>query len=147
MGIFDQKTAPSNSLVQLFLWKNRKNRKNRIVEALFQQDNDIVQMREMAHSICLIKLYRITMRKKFRFFVSDYLKSVKVFLGHPILRAIFRSWDTHAFEVVYNCNSFCQIVIRVCVGRHQLGLDAKSFSLFCPKVKILIHFWSRLAYF
>ena len=26
----------------------------------------------MAHSICLIKLYKITMRKKFRFFVSDY---------------------------------------------------------------------------
>ena len=32
-------------------------------------------MRDMAHSICLIKLYQITMRKKFRFFVSDYLKS------------------------------------------------------------------------
>ena len=31
-------------------------------------------MRDMAHSICLIKLYQITMRKKFRLFVSDYLK-------------------------------------------------------------------------
>ena len=31
-------------------------------------------MWDMAHSICLIKLYQITMRKKFRFFVSDYLK-------------------------------------------------------------------------
>ena len=31
-------------------------------------------MRDMTHSICLIKLYQITMRKKFRFFVSDYLK-------------------------------------------------------------------------
>ena len=31
-------------------------------------------MQDMAHSICLIKLYQITMRKKFRFFVSDYLK-------------------------------------------------------------------------
>ena len=31
-------------------------------------------MRDMAHSICLIKLYQITMRKKFRFFVSGYLK-------------------------------------------------------------------------
>ena len=31
-------------------------------------------MRDMAHSICLIKLYQITMRKNFRFFVSDYLK-------------------------------------------------------------------------
>ena len=31
-------------------------------------------MRDMAHSICLIKLYQITMRKKFQFFVSDYLK-------------------------------------------------------------------------
>ena len=60
----------SNSLVQRFLWKNRK---SRIFEALFQQDNDIVQMRDMAHSICLIKLYQITMRKKFRFLVSDHL--------------------------------------------------------------------------
>ena len=33
-------------------------------------------MRDMAHSICLIKLYQITMRKKFRLFVSDYLKLV-----------------------------------------------------------------------
>ena len=32
-------------------------------------------MRDMAHSICLMKLYQITMRKKFRFFVSDYLNS------------------------------------------------------------------------
>ena len=31
-------------------------------------------MRDMAHSICLKKLYQITMRKKFRSFVSDYLK-------------------------------------------------------------------------
>ena len=31
-------------------------------------------MQDMAHSICLINLYQITMRKKFRFFVSDYLK-------------------------------------------------------------------------
>ena len=28
-------------------------------------------MRDMAYSICLMKLYQITMRKKFRFFVSD----------------------------------------------------------------------------
>ena len=31
-------------------------------------------MRDMAHSICLLKLYQITMRKTFRFFVSDYLR-------------------------------------------------------------------------
>ena len=31
-------------------------------------------MRDMAHSICLIKLYQITMTKNFDFFVSDYLK-------------------------------------------------------------------------
>ena len=31
-------------------------------------------MWDMAHPICLIKLYQITMRKKFRIFVSDYLK-------------------------------------------------------------------------
>ena len=65
-----KKTAPSNSLVQRFLWKNRK---SGIFEALFQQDNDIVKMRDMAHLICLIKLYQITIRKKFQFFVSDYL--------------------------------------------------------------------------
>ena len=63
--------APSDSLVQRFLWKNRK---NGIFDALFQYVNDIVQMWDMAHSICLIKLYQITMREKFRFFVSDYLK-------------------------------------------------------------------------
>ena len=63
--------APSDSLVQRFLWKNRK---NGIFEALFQLVNDIVEMREMAHSICLMKLYQITMRKKFRLFVSDYLQ-------------------------------------------------------------------------
>ena len=34
-------------------------------------------MRDMAHSIFLIKLYQITMRKKFRFFVSDYLKPLQ----------------------------------------------------------------------
>ena len=34
-------------------------------------------MRDMAHSICPIKLHQITMRKKFRFFVSDYLKVIK----------------------------------------------------------------------
>ena len=58
--------APSDSLVQRILWKNRK---NGIFEALFQQVNDIVQMRDMdmAHSICLIKLYQITMRKNFDF--------------------------------------------------------------------------------
>ena len=33
LGIFGQKTAPSNSHVQRFLWKNRK---NGIFEALFQ---------------------------------------------------------------------------------------------------------------
>ena len=64
LGIFGQKMAPSDSLVQRFLWKNRK---NGIFEVLFQQVNDIVQMREMAHSICLIKLYQITMRKNFYF--------------------------------------------------------------------------------
>ena len=51
--------APSDSIVQRFLWKNRK---NGIFEVLFQWVNDIVQMRDMAHS----------MRKKFQFFVSDY---------------------------------------------------------------------------
>ena len=42
-------------------------------EALFQWDNDIVQMQDMAHSIRLMKLYQITMRKKIQFFVSDHL--------------------------------------------------------------------------
>ena len=51
----------SNSLVQRFLWKNR------IFEALFQQDDDIVQMRYMAHSICLINSIKIIMRKGFDF--------------------------------------------------------------------------------
>ena len=64
LGTFGRKMAPSDSLVQRFLWKNRK---NGIFEALFQQVNDIVQMRDMAHSICLIKLYQIMMRKKFDF--------------------------------------------------------------------------------
>ena len=67
-GYFWPKMAPSDPLVQRILWKNTK---NGIFEALFQQVNDIVQMRDMAHSICLIKLYQMTMRKKFRFFVSD----------------------------------------------------------------------------
>ena len=31
-------------------------------------------MQNMAHLICLVKLYLETMRKKFDFFVSDYLK-------------------------------------------------------------------------
>ena len=63
-GHFWPKTAPSDSLVQRFLWKNRK---SRIFEGLFQQDNDIVQMRDMTHSICLVKLCQITMRKNFNF--------------------------------------------------------------------------------
>ena len=57
LGILGQKMAPSDSLVQRFLWKNG------IFEALFQKGNVIVQMRDMARSICLIKLYQITMRK------------------------------------------------------------------------------------
>ena len=35
-------------------------------------------MRDMFHSICFINLYQITMRKKFRFFVSDCLKQMKM---------------------------------------------------------------------
>ena len=50
LGIFGQKPAPSNSPAQRFLWKNRMS------EALLKWGNDIVQMRGMAHSICLIKL-------------------------------------------------------------------------------------------
>ena len=38
LGIFGQKTAPSGSHVQRFLWKNR------IFEVLFELDNDIVQI-------------------------------------------------------------------------------------------------------
>ena len=38
-------------------------------------------MRDMAHSICLIKLYQIMMRKKFRFFVSDHLNGKNRYLG------------------------------------------------------------------
>ena len=34
-------------------------------------------MPDMAHSICLIKLHETTTRKRFRFFVSDYLKDVR----------------------------------------------------------------------
>ena len=67
--------APSNSTVQRFLWKNRE---NGIFEALFEQDNDIVQMRDMAHSICLIKLYQITMRKSFDFLFLTTLKQLSL---------------------------------------------------------------------
>ena len=61
LGIFGQKMAPSDTLVQRFPWKNRK---NGIFEALFQQVNDIVQMRDMAHSICLMKLSNNDEKKK-----------------------------------------------------------------------------------
>ena len=33
-------------------------------------------MRDMAHSICLIKLYQITMRKNLDFLFLDYLNSM-----------------------------------------------------------------------
>ena len=70
--------ARSSSPVQRFLWKNR------IFKALFQQDNDIVQMRDMAHSICLIKLYQITMRKNFDFLFLTTLKGFSLNeLGAP----------------------------------------------------------------
>ena len=39
-----------------------------------------MQMRDMALSIYLTKLYQTAMRKKFHFFVSDYLKSFLLFL-------------------------------------------------------------------
>ena len=83
LGIFGQKLAPSDSLVQRFLWKNRK---NGIFEALFQQVNDIVQMWDMAHSICLIKLYQIKMRKNFDFLFLTTLKTVK-----KIIKSSFKS--------------------------------------------------------
>ena len=78
--IFGQKTAPSNSLVQRFLWKNR------IFEALFQQDNHIVQMRHMALSICLIKLYQTTMRKNFHFL---FLTTLSLTSTHIFLPSLF----------------------------------------------------------
>ena len=59
-------------------------------------------MRNMAHSICLITFYQITMRKISIFFVSDYLNEenfinfvvvaivLVIVLGHPFnKRAVF----------------------------------------------------------
>ena len=43
-------------------------------------------MRDIAHSICLIKLYQITMRKNFDFFVSHYLKCISEYL---IVKVVF----------------------------------------------------------
>ena len=38
-------------------------------------------MRDMAHSICLLKLYQLTMRQKISIFVSDYLNLAAVKIG------------------------------------------------------------------
>ena len=43
-------------------------------------------MRDMAHSICLIKLYQIKMRKKFQFFVSDYLNLPLIFNQSKVVK-------------------------------------------------------------
>ena len=111
-NVLGQKTASSNSPVQRFLWKNR------IFEALLQWDNGIVQMRNMAHSICLINLYQTTMRKKFRFFVSDYQTwkvepLLNIFMSESALSLLFmpigenRSKSAIEFEGVAE-NSFAK---------------------------------------
>ena len=70
---------PKNGAIKLSCTAvSLENRNNRIFEALFAQDSDIVQMRDMAHSICLIKLYQITMRKKFDFLFLTALMVIKL---------------------------------------------------------------------
>ena len=49
----------------------------------------MVQMWDMAHSICLIELYQMTMRKKNRFFVSDYLNETEGTNSHCGATAAF----------------------------------------------------------
>ena len=54
--------------------------KDRIFEALFQQDNDIVQMRYMAHLICLINLCQTMTRKSFDFLFLTTSLIAKVYM-------------------------------------------------------------------
>ena len=63
---------------QTFLYSSFSGKTGKI-ESLRRYFN-IVQMRKMAHSICLIKLYQITMRKKNRLFISGHLKETERFL-------------------------------------------------------------------
>ena len=44
----------------------------------------MVQMRDMAHSICLMKLYQITMRKNYDFLFLITLREEKTMVLQPI---------------------------------------------------------------
>ena len=51
-------------------------------------------MRYMAHSICLIKLYQITMRKKYQSFFSDFLKPRGYFPLNDNAITFQRTWKS-----------------------------------------------------
>ena len=55
-------------------------------------------MKDMAHSICLVKLYQTTVRKNFRFFVSDYLNiDLLQYESHNSTNDFFNSMVSHSF--------------------------------------------------
>ena len=107
-------------------------------------------MRDMAHSICLIKLYQIPMRKKFRFFVSDYLKFISGFdmvLGFSELIVNLR-WSGVCELREQNCLQSEWVIIWL----HSLLLTYISTNKTCKK-KVTrgwrksftdcFHFWSK----
>ena len=59
-------------------------------------------MRDMAHSICLIKLYQITMRKNFDIFVSDYLK---MSLSAELISIVYRFYKVELNSLGFGSSS------------------------------------------
>ena len=72
-------------------------------------------MRDMAHSICLIKLYQITMRKKFQLFVSDHLKlemTKKTDIDFEVVPSNAPGWS------LKKCNKYLIYVKRITMRTH-----------------------------
>ena len=96
-------------------------------------------MQEMAHSICLIKLYQITMRKKFRFFVSDYLNTDKLNC-HSKLQSPCLNHISQSLSLSF---SHCSTMFAYTLMESSLHLKDQTISwLYMGNCQVIIHFGS-----
>ena len=78
-------------------------------------------MQDMAHSICLMKLYQTTMRKKFQFFVSDYHNTSDILM--PSDRC---AYDRVATAYLYANSSRFQYIVKYILK--MLSIFSKCFQ-------------------
>ena len=87
-------------------------------------------MRDMAHSICLIKLYQIMMRKNFRFFVSDHLKGAVPCLPRELttVREVVYKQCSHMRRSRDTCANLCPC--------SSLGGPIFQLGFLCPFILV-----------